>query len=198
MSELSRNAIEPKYRAGPDEILKFVNKVRDIGQADILDALLPSVPQDSQSCLIARNMNFQCTVSPDEGLTRSNLHDEVKDKNHYHKGEKVWTVTIPDLLRGEEIVEALDFDEVTTIQPDSDGTIADYWEGTDLEDACPEEQRIEYGKDRDSLSAYGLVEFILPARLARAAAAFDEGLDEGYDHIDAADLAKYVEGGFAE
>lgn len=49
-------------RASFSEVLDFANKVREAGGANPLDALMPAVPEDSSQCLIARNLNFNCTV----------------------------------------------------------------------------------------------------------------------------------------
>lgn len=50
--------------ATEEELLDFANRVREAGGADILNALLPSVPNDARSCLIARALNFDCIVKP--------------------------------------------------------------------------------------------------------------------------------------
>ena len=49
--------------ASLEETLAFCNKVREAGGADPLEALMPSIPQNENSCLIARNLNFDCEVS---------------------------------------------------------------------------------------------------------------------------------------
>lgn len=46
------------------EVLDFCNKVREIGGADILDSLLPGTPGQKNTCLIARNLNFNCRIMP--------------------------------------------------------------------------------------------------------------------------------------
>lgn len=48
--------------ATPDEVLAFCNKVRELGHAALIDKLEPGVPKDLDSCLIARNLNFECRV----------------------------------------------------------------------------------------------------------------------------------------
>lgn len=69
----------PKKHAGPDgsgvfpvateeELIEFVNKGRKAGGADILSALIPSVPSIATQCLIANALNFSCAVEcPPEG-----------------------------------------------------------------------------------------------------------------------------------
>lgn len=50
-----------------DELLKFCNEVRRIGGSnDLLKSLLPSTPGNAQTCLVALNMNFNCTVCSHE------------------------------------------------------------------------------------------------------------------------------------
>lgn len=46
------------------QVEDFCNKVRKAGGAKPLNGLLPGVPQDSESCLIANNLNFECEVGP--------------------------------------------------------------------------------------------------------------------------------------
>jgi hypothetical protein len=48
--------------ATEQELLDFVNRGREAGGANVLEALLPSVPQDHNSCLIANGLNFSCSV----------------------------------------------------------------------------------------------------------------------------------------
>lgn len=47
-----------------DELLAFCNRVRAAGGAKQLDALLPGDRGNPDSCLIARNLNFACSVTP--------------------------------------------------------------------------------------------------------------------------------------
>jgi hypothetical protein len=44
------------------ELLQFCNKVREVGGAELLPALLPSEPGNASQCLIARALNFDCSV----------------------------------------------------------------------------------------------------------------------------------------
>lgn len=57
--------------ASLETVLEFCNDVRDAGGANPLDALLPAVPQDSKKCLIARNLNFSCSVMPEPRVISS-------------------------------------------------------------------------------------------------------------------------------
>lgn len=45
-----------------EELLDFCNKVREAGGGNPLDALMPAVPQVSDRCLVAKNLNFNCEV----------------------------------------------------------------------------------------------------------------------------------------
>lgn len=55
--------------ATEEELIEFVNKGRAAGGADILSALIPSVPEEADICLIANALNFSCQVQcpPDAG-----------------------------------------------------------------------------------------------------------------------------------
>jgi hypothetical protein len=84
---------ESKYnRASFDEVLNFCNAVREAGGANPLDALLPAVPSDSTSCLIARNLNFSCTVTP--------------SGDHYQA--ELWYMEIDDPQIVETIIDNVD------------------------------------------------------------------------------------------
>lgn len=54
----------PIEYASEDEVLEFVNKVREVGGGDILKALMPSIPGKAHACLIAQGLNFGCAVWP--------------------------------------------------------------------------------------------------------------------------------------
>jgi hypothetical protein len=49
-------------RATLAELHSFANKVRAAGGGNPIDALMPAVPQDTEQCLIAKNLNFNCEV----------------------------------------------------------------------------------------------------------------------------------------
>jgi hypothetical protein len=83
----SLNAI--RNRASVDEIISFANKIREAGNADLIDGLLPSVPEDANSCLIANALNFDCAVNS-------------------HSGD--WCMEIADAEVGVEIAEKLGLD----------------------------------------------------------------------------------------
>lgn len=56
--------------ATKSELLKFANRVREAGGANVLDALLPAAPQVSSACLIARALNFECEVQGFDSATK--------------------------------------------------------------------------------------------------------------------------------
>lgn len=79
-----------------EETLDFANAVRKAGGGNPIDALMPSEPQDSQTCLIARNLNFSCEID--------GLDAEFVDEH----GENRWQMRVedPDVLK--RISAALD------------------------------------------------------------------------------------------
>lgn len=77
MSVLTRKR---KKRATLDELHEFANKVREAGGGNPIDALLPSVPQDSTQCLIAKNLNFNCHVDTTRVYGRSYWVMWVEDR----------------------------------------------------------------------------------------------------------------------
>lgn len=46
------------------ELLDFANEVRKAGGASIIEALLPSEISEPKACLIARALNFECSITP--------------------------------------------------------------------------------------------------------------------------------------
>jgi hypothetical protein len=49
-------------RASVAQIIEFANVVRNAGGGEIISDLMPSYPQDPNSCLIANALNFNCRV----------------------------------------------------------------------------------------------------------------------------------------
>lgn len=49
-----------------EELLEFANKIREAGGAELIEALLPSRPNDPSSCLIANALNFTSRVTGGE------------------------------------------------------------------------------------------------------------------------------------
>lgn len=64
---ISSNLASIRNRVEIDELIEFANKVRKTGEAEIIDDLLLSTPQDSNGCLIAKTLNFGGCVSNDYG-----------------------------------------------------------------------------------------------------------------------------------
>lgn len=67
-------------RASLETVLEFCNDVRYAGGANPLDALMPATPQNTQSCLIARNLNFDCKVTPTDEHWVMETDKSVVDK----------------------------------------------------------------------------------------------------------------------
>jgi hypothetical protein len=88
----------PQERASFEELLEFANKVREAGGGNPLDALMPSVPEDPTACLIARNLNFNCSVAgADYGFLES-LNLPLDDQ---------WVMIVHDEDLARKIAEAI-------------------------------------------------------------------------------------------
>lgn len=79
--------------AGKDEVLAYANRIREAGGANALDALLPSDPNQSSSCLIARALNFSCQVYPEGSL--------------YIDGSRHWVMELPDAETTRRVAKAM-------------------------------------------------------------------------------------------
>ncbi len=89
-NRLSSNSLFAiRNRASVDEIISFANKIRKAGNANLIDGLFPSVPEDANYCLIANALNFDCAVNSNSGD---------------------WYMEIADAEVGVEIAEKLDLD----------------------------------------------------------------------------------------
>lgn len=75
--------------ATEEELLEFANKVREAGGADVIDALLPSTPEDAHSCLIANALNFKCHV---DGWS----HPTITPSPKYKDGSSKWAMYFPE------------------------------------------------------------------------------------------------------
>lgn len=64
-----------RNRASIDSVIKFANAIRSAGGGNLIDSLMPSEPQNSNSCLIANALNFDCEVNGTNGM----WHMEVED-----------------------------------------------------------------------------------------------------------------------
>lgn len=102
--------------ATEQELLEFVNKAREAGGADVLQALLPSRPTDAEKCLIANGLNFGCQVT---GFDNA---DEYAGKDGYRY---VWAMHLPGNVsdsKASSIAEALDL-EVLDVVGESGGPV---------------------------------------------------------------------------
>ena len=69
--------------AGKEELLAYVNRIREAGGANALEALVPSIPGSQEACLIARALNFGCKVY-------------VAGGGDYKDGSRRWVMETPD------------------------------------------------------------------------------------------------------
>lgn len=79
-------------RATLEEVQEFANAVRAAGGGNPLDALMPAVPQSPSECLIAKNLNFNCSVQPE-----------------YKYGNR-WTMKVDDSEVASKIAKSLDLE----------------------------------------------------------------------------------------
>lgn len=64
------------------DLFKFCNQIRKAGGGDELVKLEPGVQSQPKSCLIAKNLNFDCSVVPYDDLrTTINWFMVVEDKS---------------------------------------------------------------------------------------------------------------------
>lgn len=76
-----------RNRASISEVIDFANKVRKAGGGNIIDSLMPSTPEQSDSCLIANALNFDCSIEP-----------QIND---------IWFMIVDDVIIGEKIAQEL-------------------------------------------------------------------------------------------
>jgi hypothetical protein len=148
--------------APPAEVLDFCNRVRAAGGAKALDALMPGVPSDSSSCLIARNLNFQCEVQP--------CHSHISKKNQpvaaaYSDNEAMWFMRVEDEKTRHRIARELDlplmqFQGTPCLKPSDEAGGAAVWKFV--------------GPPYEAI--------LLPREIGRTAAAFDA---DQYDELQA-------------
>jgi hypothetical protein len=62
------NLAHIRERAEIDEVIEFANKLREAGGGEVINELMLSKPQDSDSCLIANALNFSSFVNDDYGV----------------------------------------------------------------------------------------------------------------------------------
>lgn len=82
------------------EVLEFCNKVRKAGGADMLDSLLPGIPHDGRACLIANNLNFDCQITPEEGIPQG------------HTNKDAWLMMLTSLPSGSRLEDDPDMGEL--------------------------------------------------------------------------------------
>ena len=63
MPSFTKYGLEYKY-ATEQEVLDFANKVREAGGGEVIDELLPAYAGAPNQCLIAKALNFDCSVYP--------------------------------------------------------------------------------------------------------------------------------------
>jgi hypothetical protein len=95
-----------KEIASFDEVLAFCNKVREIGGANPLDALIPAIPQDSHQCLVALNLNFSCRVT--NGTTARFSKYEIEHQGYGNVSYYPWTMIVDDPVLAIKLGKGLD------------------------------------------------------------------------------------------
>lgn len=98
-------------RATLDEVLDFANAVREAGGGNPLDALMPAIPQDSSQCLIARNLNFNCSVAATNARTTNPVIEGAVPE------EETWVMEVNSKDIRDRIAESLDLEKLTTRRP---------------------------------------------------------------------------------
>lgn len=84
--------------ATEQELLDFANSIRRAGGANVLEALLPSEPGNSEECLIANALNFGCRVRP---LLIGECMAMGCDW-YFPSGASRWSMALPDNLTPEQ------------------------------------------------------------------------------------------------
>lgn len=150
--------------ATEDELLEFANKLRQAGNASLLDSLLPSVKNDQRHCLIARNLNFDSVVVPELSVDGyaddSDVWAMAPALNHRLKRKDT---QIADIKRANEQVRALaKAARLKTITVPE--TVYD--------------KTVEIGVYPE-IEIVDRIKIKLPKHIGNAAAAFDEGVAFG-------------------
>lgn len=80
----------PKYKhleyATQEETLAFANMVRQAGGGEVISELMPSEPEQSNSCLIANALNFNSNIQP--------LNDANGDLVMFADGSQQWIMRV--------------------------------------------------------------------------------------------------------
>lgn len=95
-------------RISLEELKVVANKVRAAGGGNPLDALIPSVPEESSMCLIARNLNFNCEVS---GLSYDDMR--ISESDNLEEGLD-WAMGVSTRELGRRISKALGWELLDT------------------------------------------------------------------------------------
>lgn len=77
-----------------DEVKKFCNVAREAGGAKQIADLIPSFPSDGETCLIAKNLNFECDVYSYDG-------------KQFEQGDDIWAMKVDDRSLAQKIAKAL-------------------------------------------------------------------------------------------
>lgn len=114
---------DEKAVATEQETLDFANRLRSAGAADTLDALMPSTPEDVDSCLIANACNFKCAVfgAPNDG-ERWAMHFP---KNTPHARIRALAAAVG--CEVEEVLDSLDlesYSRLALVLPEAIGNVA--------------------------------------------------------------------------
>lgn len=97
-----------RERANFDEIIEFANLVRKAGGGNIINDLMPSSPEQPNSCLLANALNFDCCVNgggemwymevDEEDLAikiSEAIGTEYTDDIGYSDGRIIYKITLP-------------------------------------------------------------------------------------------------------
>jgi hypothetical protein len=107
--------------AEESELLDFANRVRAAGGGEPVAALFPAIPSDPNSCLIAKALNFGCTVDGWYGPNR--------DENSPQGGLR-WVMYIDnDYDEVEKIAEAVDCEMIPLDYSDQERDNGEYMPG---------------------------------------------------------------------
>lgn len=105
-----------KPAASMKEVLEFCTKVREAGGGNPLEALMPGIPEDAKSCLIARNLNFECIVGclyAENGETVSDVNAiRTANEERARKHSGAWFMTLEDKETRDRIAASLELQSV--------------------------------------------------------------------------------------
>jgi hypothetical protein len=67
-----------RNRASIEQVVNFANAVREAGGGSLIEELLPSVPEEPNSCLVANALNFDCDVNSHAGVWYMEIYESEK------------------------------------------------------------------------------------------------------------------------